>query len=257
MSIERIIRFQARLKLKNNGFATALFGFAFIMVFFMLYQNTAFLTLTLSSIAITSVPGEIVTVVVSLICYAVILTLTFMALPVVFGYIRMFSTDKGSYNIADVFFFFSSPAIYFKSVLLAFNFFLRIIWMFILLLLPVGIFNICEKPFLKLMSKNMYTVINNSLVILTIIAIIVYSLRYFLVIRLFSENTSKKINSYFKESVYLMNGNKAKVLKLFFSFTPWILLCFTVLPILYVLPYVMQAMSLSGKYILELSRNGQ
>lgn len=257
MSIEKTIRDRARNQLKRKGFTKAVFGIAFMFFFFMLFQYSSIMISTILYEVTQTFDNDSLTEVLNIANFGIICILFFAVGPVIMGYIRMFLTDKDDYNIADVFYFYSTPNVFFSGYKLCFSFFIRIIMYAILFLLPSQILDAINSVDKKLINDIVFEVMYNSLVILGVIALVAYCTRYFLVVPLFCENQSKSIRSYFYESVYLMKYNKAKVLKLLGSFVWWILLCFTVLPILYVLPYFTQSMCISGKYILELSRNGR
>ena len=257
MSIEKNIRTQARAKLKQNSFSKAVFGFAFVMIMYMLFSNLAMLLQVLLSITVSVFDNNVFVNVMSILFYLLILGMVVALSPVVIGYIRMFLTDKDEYNLADVFYYFTSPQLYIKSMLLSLNFLLRIICVFVLLMIPSIILETFSKSFIAISSNSIYKVTHNSLVICAFIALFAFCFRYFLIIPLFFADESKGINNYFRTSIAMMSGNYDKVFKLFGSFCGWIVLCFTVLPILYVLPYIIQAFCISGKSIIDISRNGQ
>lgn len=249
MSAEKIIRTQARSKLKEGGFTKALIAFAMLATFYMIAEGVAYIQtfivneFTLSSNAefiVKVMGGSITTLVVILLC------------PAVLGYLKMMYCDKSEYEMSDVVYYFSSFKLYTKSLSFIFAYIIRMFLPALLFFLPVFaviILNYYTK--LPAFEFILYT-----LCVLSSVGLLVYSLKYFVSVKLFcDENCS--IKNCFKSSKEMMNGNSANVIKLAFSFIFWILLCITVLPILYVFPYITQAMCISGKWITELSRNGQ
>ena len=46
-----------------------------------------------------------------------------------------------------------------------------------------------------------------------------------------------------------MKNRTGSAAKLIFSFTPWILLCLLILPMLYVIPYMTQSLCVSAKWM--------
>ncbi len=247
MSAEKIIRTQARQTLKENGWIKALIGLGILATFYMIIEGIAFteafivneftLSDTLDFIIKVGI-RSVTTLVVILLC------------PALLGYLKMMYSDKKEYEMSDVVYYFSSFKLYARSVRFIFAFILRLFIPALLFFLPVFI----------LIGINFYTkvplfeVLLWFLCILSSLGLLVYSLKYFLSVKLFcDENYS--IRECFKSSKEMMDTNTRNVIKLFLSFTPWILLCITVLPLLYVVPYITQAMCISGKWIFELSRN--
>ena len=54
-------------------------------------------------------------------------------------------------------------------------------------------------------------------------------------------------------SCKLMNGNKLKIIKLSIKMIFWVLLCLSVIPIIYVMPYMKTSFAVCSKWIVQLN----
>ena len=76
-----------------------------------------------------------------------------------------------------------------------------------------------------------------------------YSLRYFTVFTVSADNPDFSPKQVFQYNKYIMKNRTGSAAKLIFSFTPWILLCLLILPMLYVIPYMTQSLCVSAKWM--------
>ncbi len=254
MSAEKIIRHQARQKLKANGFVKALFGLGILAVFYMVFDGVAYLETILSDVIEADKTLDFI---LRVSCRSVAIIVFAMLLPALMGYIKMFYTENDEYDMSDVVYFFKDFKTYFKSIAYIFSFLLRMIVPAVLSFLPVFTF-IALKTYLfdESINDTLYSVTLVVLTLLSSVVLLIYSTKYFLSLKLFCENQELKLKYYFETSKSLMSGHSKEVVKLCLSFTPWILLSFTVLPLLYTIPYFLQATCISGKWLYEISRNG-
>lgn len=260
MSAEKIIKQQAREKLKENGYVKPLFGGALILIFFMLFQLV--ISLFVYAIELFIIVTKIDRVTVESLSsnpLLMLMLLTGLLLsPVVLGYFKMISTEGSDYDIASMLYFFSDKQLYRKAVMFVFAFALRMVLPVILFSMPLLIMSVIAQTTEGLSNDVVYIIAQVILTLCTFVALFAYSVKYFLAFRLFCENHDIRTSHYFYLSKTMMAGHSMSVCKLLFSFAPWILLCVTtVMPVLYVFPYITQAMNISGKWIFEISRNGQ
>lgn len=247
MSAEKIVRTQARSTLKENGLVKALIGLGMLATFYMIIEGVAFTETYIVNVFKLSDTLEFI---VSVGIRSITTLLVILLCPAVLGYLKMMYTDKKEYEMSEVVYYFSKFRLYSRSVAFIFSYILRMFLPALLFFLPVFI----------LIGLNFYTkvpafeVLLWILCILSTVGLVVYSLKYFVSIKLFCDE-DLSVKECFKTSKKMMDGNSKNVIRLFLSFTPWILLCITVLPLLYVVPYITQAMCISGKWIIELSRN--
>lgn len=255
MSAEKIIKSQSREKLKHGGWAKALIGLGIIAIFYMIIESVASVEYYLLDAYEFSENVEFIIKVAS---GSVVTIAVFLLSPVVLGYLRMMYTNNKEYDPSDIVYFFKGFKKYCKSVAFVFAYAMRMIVPFLLCFSPVfGLIAVKYFLFEDIMSETTYTTGLVLFVLISTVNLLIYNIRYFVSILLLSEDDTKPLSYYFRTSKNIMRGHYNNVMKLTFSFYGWILLCITVLPALYVIPYMTQAYCISGKWITELSRNGQ
>ncbi len=89
------------------------------------------------------------------------------------------------------------------------------------------------------------------LTVLSSLAMILYTIRYFAIYAVSIDIEPDNTGDDFRINKQIMRGRTGICAKLIFSFTPWILLCLTVLPMLYVIPYITESLCISVKWIKE------
>ncbi len=255
MSAEKIIRLQSREKLKNCGWSKALIGVGIIAVFYMIFDCF----MSFQSVFIDYFKlNETLLFIYRVSFNCVLIIISFLLSPVILGYLKMMYSDKEEYDINDLLYFFTNFKIYSKAVAFVFSYFVRLIIPAILFFIPpILLFLIHNFWFKGAISDNVDKALMCTLIIASTLQLIRYSIKYFVSVLLLIENEDANLSYYFKTSSAIMRTHEKDVMRLFLSFTWWILLCITVLPALYVIPYMTQAMCISGKWITQLSRNGQ
>ncbi len=248
MSIEKTVRYQGRKKLKEYGWTKALIALGMLAVFYLIIESVAYCEFILLDTI-----NENLHFLVSVMYGSFTTLVVILLLPAVIGYIRMFFSQTGEYEMSDVTYYFMSADRYFKAIRLIFSFLLRMV-------LP-AIF--CFSPVIAVVITNYFISIEHfgvilfSLVAISSILLLVYSLKYFLSIKLFCDDETQNMSFYFNTSKEIMRNHRWDVVRLVLSFTPWILLCITILPMLYVIPYMTQSLCISAKWFYELSRDGR
>ncbi len=255
MSAEKTIKAQARQRLKEGGFSKVLFSFAVIVVCFMIVECVA----SVESVLIDALhPGETLKLFITVAVRSIAVAVAILLSPSVLSYFKMLYSDKKEYDIIDAVYYFQNFKVYIKAVKFSFAYIVRMIIPAVVCYLPVAIVMAVDRyAFHGFMDNKVYTFTYYILLILSTVALVVYMTRYFVAIKVFCDDEGQPIQKCFAASKIIMNGHTGDVLKLVLSFTLWILLCITVLPILYVLPYFTQAMCISGKWITQLTRIGQ
>ncbi len=254
MSAEKIIKSQAREKLRDGGFSKVLIALGMIAVFYMMiecigsvfyYIITAFNLSDALELVLQVASGSI-----TIICF-------FLLSPIVIGYFKMLYSEQNEYDIGDVLYYFFDFKRYVKSVAFSFSFVLRLLIPTIICYIPViSLYAINALVLKKGMNEVLFAITLVVLVVLSTAAFMLYSTKYYLSIKLFCENDTQQMSYYFLSSKIMMHSYPNVFIKLIGSFVPWLLLCGTVLPLLYVLPYMTQSICISGNWLLQLSRNG-
>lgn len=253
MSTEQIIKSQAREKLKNSGWSKALIGLAVILIMYMIIESIATIeTIILDTFSLTE-KAQFIT---KVLCGSAVTASVFLLSPIVLGYLKMLCTDDKDYNMNDVVYYFSSFKRYSKAIAFIFSFVFRMIIPTILCFSLVIALFVIKNFWLKEAFDN--TIYNLTLILFVITSILWtlrYSLKYFISFYLMCCDENKAISYYFNTSKAVMREHNVDVVRLFNRFWGWIILCITVLPLIYVLPYFTQTMCISAKWLSQLSRN--
>ena len=254
MSAEKIIRAQARDKLKHGGWSKVLIALAIVAVFYMIIDCVATLEYIIADAFTLNETTEFV---VKVSCGSLVILTAFILSPALLGFFRMLCTENIEYDTNDVVYYFSSFDRYTKALSFVFNFIIRMILPG-LLCFSLVIILICIKAFLLKdhMDDGAYTILLVTFIITAFGFTLRYATRYFASFYLMCEDEDKPVSYYFTASKIIMRNHEKDVVKLSNTFLGWIALCVTVLPLLYVLPYYMQAMCISAKWITQISRNG-
>ena len=255
MSAEKLVKAQAREKLKHGGWAKALFALALVVIVYMLVECVAFLPAYIVDII---KPEQTLQFIIEVSGGSIAMIIALLLSPIVLGFFRMFYSGDEEYSMSDVLYYFSSAKHYGKAIKFELGFILRMIIPTLLYsLFPivwyVAHYLITDNKPMELWSNATFILF----IIMTISFTLRHSIRYFVSVLLLCENEFESTAYYFKTSKQIMQHHEKDVVKLFWSFIGWILLSITGLPALYTIPYFTQSMCLSGKWLLELSRNGQ
>ena len=248
MSAEAIIKTQARGILKHN-FVKAVLALLIVLIPYSIMDGT---TTVISCLIPQFISDETTSMfLVYSIGYPVEIMMLFLFSPIINGYIRAHYKAAYTENIdlKDVFYHFSSGR-YFSALSLNIRFILRMFLPALILFAPLIAFVIISSVYAPEFSKTL--LYNDFCFILTVLSAItttLYSLRYFTVFTVSADNpdfTPKEVFQYNKMIMKQRTGDAAKLL---FSFTPWILLCLLILPMLYVIPYMTQSLCISAKWM--------
>lgn len=248
MSPQETVRAQARDALKHN-YARAL---------------TALVTALLPVVMIDAASGAIINSLFALgsasntinvlnivLIDPLILIAGILLSPFLNGYIRVYYKNAftGEMDLGDLFCYFESGR-YANTLVLNLNLILRLLLPAFFCYAPVILYIvICsemDNGFFGCVLYNDFYVI---LWILSAVILTLYSLRYFTVFTLYVENESLSVSDLFRTSKQIMRGQSGDAAKLIFSYTPWMLLCITVLPLLYVVPYMTQGLCIGAKWM--------
>ena len=248
LSPSAIIKAQARKSLKGNYVAAvAAFGILLLPVFInnaLTYIIDALL-MALCDDAIVAGALEIIILTPLSIVVRVLLS------PLFNGYIRLcyHSALYARFDMNSLFYYFERGK-YHKTLLLNLSFIVRIMLPALLCFLPLFLFEIiCYSKLQSFVGTVLFKDAVFILSVLSSILLILYSLKYFVLFTLYSTNEKTEIRELFQASKSIMRHQKGAASALFFSFTPWMLLCLTILPALYVVPYMTQSLCIGAKWM--------
>lgn len=176
--------------------------------------------------------------------------------PMMIGMISFFNAlakgEKAEFSM--IYNWFSDTQRYRKAVLFCLQLAVRyLMWMFVCLL-PMAFF----LPLLTSDAFEFSPAVHNSLLIvfgIYITAAVIFFLaataKYFLAPYLLIDHPELSVIACINASVLYMRGNRLKYVRLVLSFLPWFLLCFFVVPVLYVAPYFQASCAVSAKWLRE------
>ena len=257
MKAEKIIRAQARGALKGNWVA-AVSGVFTVLVFYLLVFFIFSLTVNIFDVStengMIKSGGEI--------SYLLILCFTFVLVvavsPVKNGFTRLCYKiqSDGDADFKEIFYFFSGIKIYFKAIHFNILYALRRLLCYLIAAVPYAAFTLAVgalSVFITV-SADIVFVIGTVLSALGIALGFLISLRFLPAQFIFAAELEQNA---FIANKYTVKGHYRDLIKLAVSFIPWALLCFFVLPALYVIPYFFTSAATSTKWLFKLYKEGK
>lgn len=269
MNPEKTVREQAKSILRNNNWFTAICVF----MTFLLAQLFIIYTVSMISTAITFISEQIANGLQNLSDIfslfgpdsdnssvgATILLITagfVFASPLLTGMIRYFYklAKNGEADYSETFYYFGKK--YSRALRVNVMIFFRIFWRVILCMLPASIlFTIAYVNDMAIQLPVLAAVLNlfgAAAFFGGILLSFRLSSKYFLCIFLFIEDENASSRDIVIRSVISMRKFGDSVNKLFCSLSLWIILCVLIVPMIFVLPYILLCMSVSAKWIIAL-----
>ncbi len=188
---------------------------------------------------------------------SVILSLVILVLSLLFQYAALSPLIMGIWRylyflargkkqrLAELFFFYSAPRLFFYSVFLRLNIFLRqALICAALFLLPLAASFFLSDYAADTLGYELTGPVSAALMfaaaflwICAVIIFIIVLLRYAFVELTAAANGERKINRSVGVGIKRTSGKRIRIFMLTFSFTGWFILCLLILPIIFVLPY--------------------
>lgn len=260
MNAEKMLKKQAKTILARDNWAKSITGFLMVL----LVLGIGFIVINIATLFIGSLftddgsinfadIGIINIILCLLICVGALAVLILMS-PLYTGYIRFIADcrDGDSGDINDIFYYFSKEK-YFETV--QFN-----IYLFIKKAVYLLLFSLPVVGLLLLSDNSPY---QTALQIGAVWVGGACLFGYFFVSRLYilSEYLYVKDFHYEKESdiakasKYIVKRNLGKVMGIYVSYLGWLILCFLVIPIVFVYPYFKHTAVLSYSYLYDIENS--
>ncbi|MEE0264332.1 MAG: hypothetical protein UD936_01790 [Acutalibacteraceae bacterium] len=249
MSVEKTLKQQARGILAKDNWPKSVTGFLCVcLVLAIIYSMVEVASIFITE-DIMSNPVNIVIIVAA----ALLGGVAFILLsPVYTGYIRFIANckNKKTGDIQDVFYYLKKCR-YIDTVQLNLGLFVRYAMLFIVCALPAVACLILMKvlPDFELIFKI-------TAVWTGIIAVAAYLLvsRFWVMTQLLyvADFDYIKESELYRASRYIVKKNLGKVISLYFSFILYLLLCFFVIPVVFVYPYFKHTTMLAYAYMYEI-----
>lgn len=165
-------------------------------------------------------------------------------------------------HVGDVFGWFGSFKLYLKSIWLWLNLFVRsLLWAVAICALPYACILTAVLYFLPrrgqtadLMAAAFLLVFGCLLMLVAVFLLLYVIMRYFLAPYLLVEDNSRRVGEIIRHSVRYSKAYRWEIVKFIFSFIPWFLTCYFVLPLLYVWPYFFSASAVLARHIIYTGR---
>lgn len=173
--------------------------------------------------------------------------------PFINGFIRVYyrNTLNGRMDLNDLYYYFEGDR-YNRTLLLNLSFLLRLFLPAVLFFTPVILFEIiAQRMGSAFYGGVLYCDFFIVLCVLSAICLTLYSLKYYTVFALAVEDESLENKELFRRSKSIMSDQSVNAARLVLSYTPWILLCLTILPLLYVVPYMTQGLCIGAKWMIR------
>lgn len=154
-------------------------------------------------------------------------------------------TEGKNIQIENLFYFYSSPKLFFRSILFQINIFLRELLYLLILFLPAIVTSFFLSDYAAAFFKYKLSTFASSALMFAaavfwigaVIFYIIILLRYSFAGIIAASNDKLKITRSIKLAIKRSNGYKLCIFKLIISFIGWFALCVFIFPIIYVLPY--------------------
>lgn len=255
MSIESTLKKQSKAILAKNNWAKSIVGFLCVSTMFCLlyiiiciaslFMGEDFTTVTENPVNMALVFG------ISMIGLVVVILLS----PIYTGYMKFIYECKNSKtgDIQNIFYYFAKGK-YMDTIQL--NLLLAVIHTLFLI--------ICFAPgVVSLICAEIMPEYETVFQIVAVWLVIIGAIAYFLISRLYvmtqylyvADFNYRKEKDLIKASLYMVKKNYSKIINLYISYILWSLMCYFVIPVVFVYPYFKHTAVLSYSYIYEMENN--
>lgn len=172
---------------------------------------------------------------------------------------------KSAYTVAhneipsfwELFTFFKSPALYFKTILLN---------LILVLIMAAAVFAFSFGYLITIITDSLRTDNEAVITLLTAVlniffgsvSVLLVSFVYLFFVNyamfLFVDNPNTNVFCCFGRGIKMFVKNFGNTMRLYFSFIGWIALCFFVVPAFYVLPYISTSFATSAKWLISIEK---
>ena len=250
MSAESIIKKQARDILKHNYPAALISLFLLGSVFVVYDTTTSILSIIIMRLTDSMSENMQMTILYG-IGIPVSVIIFYLLSPIYNGYVRMYynMVNTGEADLRDAFYYMRKGA-YLYALKLNTSIILRMLIPVLIISIPPVTFEILSARALSGFYGTVpYQLILFILTALSVFLVFLWSMKYFVVYTLSVDYDYMKPSELVRYSKYITNGNTHRISALYFSLLPWVLLCITILPMLYVIPYITTSFCVSAKWL--------
>lgn len=270
MKAEGIIRRQAKARLSQDNWCKAVAAFIFLACAWLVSNTILQVAYFINNgdlNALSANPQAHSGELLSLLLIELLALLILLAFsPILIGYIKWNDAlaKEQDTDISVLFSGFSDAGAYKRSVSFCIQLLLRYILWGIVCAIPaaavLSVFKFSEQSgpggsaaYVTVMSG----VLTAACILAGFVAWVFLTARYFLAAYIFIDGQGTlPARACIDYSVRLMKRNTMRYIKLLLSFLPWFLLCFFVVPALYVIPYFQASCAVSAKWMRAPAQEG-
>lgn len=173
-----------------------------------------------------------------------VIPMIFIYLPIELGIGKWFyeiSNSKGkNVSLTTLFYYFNNKSLYFKSLNLQLDLLVRKAIIFAVCLIPAFVYEIWYSSFnfnLFFLGINVLRLLDFILIVAGLVFAFVYNLKYFMVKYLFFNKEESNKELFFKSDC-IMRIRKKEVVEMYLSFFPFYILSVLIVPIFFMVPYM-------------------
>ena len=187
------------------------------------------------------------------------LVVMFFLTPLINGFFKSVYTVAHNEipSFWEIFSFFKSPKLYFKTILL--NLIFVVILSLAFFAFDFGYLVTMITDSLKTSNTALTTLITAVLnIVFGAVSVLLISFVYLFFVNyamfLFIDDSNSNVFCCFGKGVKMFVKNFGNTMKLYFGFAGWIALCFFVVPAFYVLPYISTSFATSAKWLISIEK---
>ena len=180
--------------------------------------------------------------------------------PLVLGVLRWFwrITGGADDSVGGVFYYFSSVNNYILSLKVFWGFFWRTVALTAIVFLPYMIVYAATSPEVYALfgtsvplGISSLSSIADFLVILGLVGLIVFIIRYYLVTSILFWDETISVHDAFKYSAVVSKGSKSAYFYFVISFIGWFVLSLLAVPLLFTVPYFLASVTVFSRYVIN------
>ena len=184
--------------------------------------------------------------------------------PLIFGVMRWFwaVTGGSSVGVGDIFYYFSSPKIFFKTLGLSIRLYIMLVIGAIVCFLPYILVGIATSPYLyDSLGVSMPIVMNGLLPLVSFfelfgfLAFLMWISMYLLCYTVIFAEPEISSGEIIRRTVKVTKGFRFNTVGFFFSFFGWLLLSLLAVPLIFTVPYLLASFAVYGREVYRASKH--
>ncbi len=184
--------------------------------------------------------------------------------PLTFGVMRWFwaVTGGSSVSVGDIFYYFSCPKIFFKTLSLSIRLYIMLVIGAIVCFLPYILLGIATSPYLyDSLGVSMPIVMNGLLPLVSFfelfgfLAFLMWISIYLLCYTVIFAEPDISSGEIIRRTVKVTKGFRFNTVGFFFSFFGWLLLSLLAVPLIFTVPYLLASFAVYGREVYRASKH--